>query len=86
MFMGFSRNLRVEVSKQLVVLVGWFMLDLQNPGQKEFLFVAYATVLAWTELVPPLEPRFKRAEDFLWERLSKLHLLGGIKRIDENLA
>ena len=54
----------------LMILAGWCMLDLEQPTLQGFLFMAYAAILAWTELMPRSEPALQRIEEFLKERLS----------------
>ena len=60
-----------EVWNLLIILAAWYMLDLEQPTLQGFLFMVYATILAWTELMPRSEQALQRIEEFLQERLSK---------------
>ena len=63
--MGRKRYKLEEIVGTIMIVAWWFTLDLEQPTLRAFLFMAYAFILAWTELMPRREQALKKIEGFL---------------------
>ena len=70
--MGRKRYKLEEIAGTIMIVAWWFTLDLEQPTLPAFLFMAYACILAWTELIPRSEQALKKIEGFLENKLLQI--------------